>query len=192
MPGRWRRAGGRGLGSGMGSCLGIVCFGSRLEEFWAPFFDGQLDTQDADRNADQTASEDSEGNINAILRLSPTNRDGIRRHCKGSAVGDFLVRSARVFSLAELMWFWGHLYTAKELFSYAIQSRRLTIKRPHSWTNDTRRQAIEQHHQDAGRWGLGRDVRVGDAAWKGKVACMVVYRSFQAGRRQQHNDTNSF
>ena len=52
-----------------------------------------------------------------------------------SATGDYLVREAKVISLGEAFWMFGHEYTAAELYQYFKNCRRLNTKRPHAWTN---------------------------------------------------------
>ena len=42
----------------------------------------------------------------------------------GGGGGAFLVRVCRIISLAELFWFWGTQYTARELYTYYVHSRR--------------------------------------------------------------------
>ena len=61
----------------------------------------------------------------------------------------FKARQARIISLAELFWFWGHEYTAHELYSYYVNARRLVLNRPHAWSSKERREMV------AGHWGLG-------------------------------------
>ena len=68
----------------------------------------------------------------------------------------FKVRTARVISLAEIFWFWGHEFTARELYAYYVHARRLVLTRPHSDTNPRRREMVQAHHATTGRWGCGR------------------------------------
>ena len=39
----------------------------------------------------------------------------------------FMVRVCRIMSLAELFWFWGNQYTARELYNYYIHARRFRM-----------------------------------------------------------------
>ena len=66
------------------------------------------------------------------------------------------MRTARVFALAELFWFWGHEFTARELYAYYVQTRRLVLTKPHSTTGAERREMAVAHRYTTGRWGLGR------------------------------------
>ena len=97
----------------------------------------------------------------------------------GSAIGDFLVREAKVISLGEAMWMFGNAYTAVEIYQYFCNCRRLSTKRPHAWTNAERREAILQHKGETGRWGLGKGSAIGEIVWEGKVSvdsCKVDVR----------------
>jgi len=119
-------------------------------------------------------AKDEEGNINLILKLKPAGAKG-RKGCKGSAIGDYLVRSAKVISVAEACWMFGHEYSASEIYQYFMNARRLSTRRPHAWTNAQRRDAHLQHGAVTGRWGLDKGMVVGEVAWKGKVS-VVMWR----------------
>jgi hypothetical protein len=75
------------------------------------------------------------------------------------AAGDdgdgFKVRVCRICALAELLWFFGTDYTARELYSYYVNCRRLVLQRPHAWTNQERMRMVQAHYYSTGRWGLG-------------------------------------
>ena len=118
-------------------------------------------------------AKDEEGNINLILKLRPAVGGGGKQGCKGRrgrVVGDYLVREAKVISVGEAFWMFGHEYTAAELYQYFLNARRLTTKRPHAWTNAERREAVVQHKEATGSWGLGKGLAVGEVAWRGKVS----------------------
>ena len=61
--------------------------------------------------------------INLVLKLKPAvgGKGG-----KGSAIGNFLVREAKVIALGELMWMFGDTYTATEIYNYFSNCRLLT------------------------------------------------------------------
>ena len=114
-------------------------------------------------------AKDEEGNINLILKLKPAGAKG-RKGCKGAAIDDYLVREAKVVSVAEACWMFGHEYSASDIYQYFMNARRVCTRRPHAWANVQRRDAQMQHRAATGRWGLGKGIAAGEAAWKGKVS----------------------
>ena len=55
-----------------------------------------------------------------------------------------------------MLFVFGRLFTARELYDYFVNAQRLTLKKTHAWTNQRRQAALEQHHKLTGQWGLGR------------------------------------
>ena len=78
------------------------------------------------------------GGGNDLPQLPDHTQDPEGRYCTLLAAGDdhsFRVRTARVIALAELFWFFGDKYTARELYAYYVNARRLVLTRPHSDAN---------------------------------------------------------
>ena len=123
-----------------------------------------------EKAVDPGTAKDAEGNINLILKLSAACGCSGKKGRKGSALGDYLIREARVISVGEVCCMFGHLYTAAEIYQYFINARLLSTRRPHSWTNRERRQAVEQHYAETACWGQGKGSAVGDVSWTGQVS----------------------
>ena len=138
--------------------LAVGSIPSPTEEFWAPLFHNQFAMQGWEWAPDNATAKDDEGNINLVLKLAPASggSGGSLKGKEGSAIGDYLVREAKVISLGEALWMFGHDYTAAELYQYFCNCRRLSTKRPHAWTNPQRRDAVLQHKGATGRWGFGQ------------------------------------
>ena len=144
-----------------------------MEEFWKPLFEKQFVLEGWIGYKDPSSAKDTEGNINLILKLKPACVSGGKKGSKGyrgSSIDDYLVRSAKVISIAEMCLFHGHEFTAGEIYQYFVQCKRLCTKKDHSVTSSVRRAAVVQHHAETGRWGLGKGVDVGGVAWSGKVS----------------------
>ena len=93
-----------------------------------------------------------------LRELPDPTRDREGRYTTTLAVGNgggFKARQARVISLAELFWFFGTEYTARELYAYYVNARRLVLTKPHSPTNKERREMVVAHYATEGHWGLG-------------------------------------
>ena len=110
-----------------------------------------------------------EGRINHVLRRAPAPAVGGVGGAPAVGGGGFEFRCCRIISFGELLYFFGNEFTAAELHAYWCQSRRLCTRRARPWTNPARKAASQSHYAATGRWGLGRDVAVGDIAWSGRI-----------------------
>ena len=94
-----------------------------------------------------------------LQQLPDHTQDPEGRYCSLLAYqrgGGFKARTARVFALAELFWFWGHEFTARELYAYYVHARRLVLTKAHSTIGEERRAMVVAHHQTTSRWDMGR------------------------------------
>ena len=73
----------------------------------------------------------------------------------GGGCGGFKVRVCKAIALAELFWFFGAEFTARELYAYYVNARRLVLCRPHPHTNADRHDMVRAHYASTGYWGLG-------------------------------------
>ena len=112
-------------------------------------------------NKQQFAQWSREGDDgNDLPQLPDHTQDPEGRYCTILAAGEpafggFRVRTARVIALAELFWFFGPKYTARELYAYYVKARRLVLTRPHPEASEERRQQVHAHRETTGRYGLG-------------------------------------
>ena len=152
----------------------LAIFYSHLQEFWLPFFHAQFALGKGFYSADADTKpfkDDVEGRINHVLRRAPASGGGggAAPPAVGGSGGGVEFRACRIIGFAELLFFFGNEFTAAELHCYWCNARRLCTRRAHPWTNPARKAATQSHYAATGRWGLGRDVAVGDIAWSGRI-----------------------
>ncbi len=68
----------------------------------------------------------------------------------------FWFRTAYVYTLPQLLLSFSTRFSARDLYSFYMHSRVFTVKRPHAWTSESRREATLRRFADTGRYGWGR------------------------------------
>ncbi len=68
----------------------------------------------------------------------------------------FWFRTAYVYTLPQLLRTFSTRFSARDLYTLYTHSRIFTVKRPHAWSSEPRRQAALTRYAEAGRYGFPR------------------------------------